>query len=155
MIPTLLAITLALMTPELTGKVVAIADGDTLTVLVDKVGVKIRLDGIDAPERAQPFGTRSREKLSELVFGKTVRVVTKGSDRYGRTIGVVFIDGENVNAKMIESGLAWHYKRYSTDAELDRLERDARREKRGLWSDPAPVEPWNWRARGKAKGGMR
>jgi len=151
MIPTLLALTLALMTPELTGKVVAVADGDTLTVLVDKVGVKIRLDGIDAPERAQAFGARSREKLSELVFGKTVRVVTKGKDRYGRTIGVVFIDGENVNAKMIESGLAWHYKRYSSDAELDRLEREARRAKRGLWSDPAPVEPWNYRTRGKAK----
>ena len=151
MIPTLLALTLALMTPELTGKVVAVADGDTLTVLVDKVGVKIRLDGIDAPERSQAFGARSRETLSELVFGKTIRVVTKGKDRYGRTIGVVFIDGENVNAKMIESGLAWHYKRYSSDAELDRLEREARRAKRGLWSDPAPVEPWNYRTRGKAK----
>lgn len=151
MIPTLLALTLALMAPELTGKVVGIADGDTLTVLVDRKPVKVRLEGIDAPERSQAFGARSREKLSELVFGKTVRVVTYGTDRYGRTLGVVFIDGENVNAKMIESGLAWHYKRYSSDAELDRLERDARREKRGLWSDPAPVEPWNWRARGKAK----
>lgn len=139
------------MAPELSGKVVGIADGDTLTVLVDKVGVKVRLEGIDAPERAQPFGARSREKLSELVFGKTVRVVTYGTDRYGRTLGVVFIDGENVNAKMVESGLAWHYKRYSSDAELDRLEREARREKRGLWRDQAPVEPWNWRARGKAK----
>lgn len=146
MIPTLLAITLALMAPELTGKVVGIADGDTLTVLIDRKPVKVRLEGIDAPERSQAFGARSREKLSELVFGKTVRVVTYGTDRYGRTLGVVYIDGENVNAKMIESGLAWHYKRYSSDAELDRLEREARRAKRGLWSDPAPVEPWNWRA---------
>lgn len=151
MIPTLLALTLALMDPELTGKVVGISDGDTLTVLVDRKPVKVRLEGIDAPERAQAFGARSREKLSEIVFGKTVRIVTYGTDRYGRTLGVVYIDGVNVNAKMIESGLAWHYKRYSSDAELDRLERDARREKRGLWSDPAPVKPWNWRARGKAK----
>jgi endonuclease YncB( thermonuclease family) len=147
----LITLALAAPEPELSGRVVGIADGDTITVLVDKVGVKIRLDGIDAPERGQAFGARSRETISELVFGKTVRVVTKGKDRYGRTIGVVFVDGVNVNAKMIETGFAWHYKRYSTDAELDRLEREARREKRGLWNDPAPVEPWNWRARGKAK----
>ena len=137
--------------PDLTGRVVSVTDGDTLAILVDQKRITIRLDGIDAPEKSQAFGTRSRQSLADLVFGKSVRVVTKSKDRYGRTIGVVYLDDMNVNAKQIENGLAWHYKKYSKDPDLDRLERESRAARRGLWSDPVPVEPWNFRSRSKKK----
>lgn len=153
MIFSLLAAGLMLASPELSGKVIGISDGDTLTVLVDKKPVKIRLDGIDAPESRQAFGTKARTKLSELAFGKIVRVEAKDKDDYGRTIGIVFADGVNVNAEMVKAGLAWHYKRYSMDSELDRLEREARQAKRGLWADKSPVEPWKYRIRARAKAG--
>lgn len=143
--------TLALLAPEITGRVVSITDGDTLVVLVDQKQVKVRLEGIDSPESRQAFGTQARAALGDYVFNATVKVVTYGKDRYGRTLGVVFRDGQNINAKLIENGFAWHYKQYSTDPELDRLEREARAAKRGLWSDPNPVEPWNYRKRPKPK----
>lgn len=143
---TSLILSLALLTAaDLEGKVVAITDGDTLTVLVGTDQVKVRLDGIDAPERRQAFGTQAREKLADLCFGKTVEVNGKTKDRYGRTIGQVTVAGVNANLEMVRAGLAWHYKQYSKDAELSRAEADARKAKRGLWADPAPVAPWKFR----------
>lgn len=127
------------------GKVVGITDGDTLTILVDRETVKVRLDGIDAPERRQPFGDKAREKLGELTFGKAVTVHSKGKDRYGRTLGTVLAGGESVNLKMVEAGLAWHYKQYSKDATLSRAEYDARKAGRGLWGEKNPVPPWEFR----------
>jgi len=129
----------------ITGRVVSIADGDSITVLIDGAQVKIRLVGIDAPERKQPFGTRSREHLANLVHEKDVTVETAGTDRYGRTLGTVYVGGKNVNAAMVESGMAWHYVQYSRDKRLMILEHDAREFRRGLWTDLDPVPPWEWR----------
>lgn len=131
----------------LTGRVVSIADGDSITVLSDGVQVKIRLVGIDAPERKQPFGTRAKEHLASLVHEKEVTIETAGQDRYGRTLGTVFVGGRNINHAMVESGFAWQYVQYSLDKRLMILEHDAREFRRGLWADPEPVPPWLWRKR--------
>lgn len=122
------------------GRVVHVADGDTVTLLVDDRQVKIRLVGIDAPERRQPFGTVAGDRLKELVHGKFVVVQPCGLDRYGRTLGVVWVDGFDVNEVMISEGLAWRYRddrRYSHEA--------AKRAGVGLWSDRNSVPPWEWR----------
>jgi endonuclease YncB( thermonuclease family) len=135
---------------SLTGKVVAVADGDTLTVLDDdKVQHKVRLHGIDAPERKQAFGTKARERLAELTHGKSARVLPVDRDRYGRTVARIEVEGQDVNRQMIADGLAWHYTRYSKDAAMAGAERDARAARRGLWADAAPVPPWEWRAEEK------
>jgi micrococcal nuclease len=132
---------------EFSGKVVSVADGDTVTVLVDEVQIKVRLEGIDAPESGQSFGTRSKQALSQLVFGKVVTVKKTGSDRYGRTLGIVNVGNLDANAMMIEDGWAWHYKQYNKDPRLASLEIAARDAKRGLWEDPSPLAPWEFRAR--------
>ena len=138
---------------SLVGEVVAIADGDTLTVLdADRVQHKIRLAGIDAPERKQPFGQRSRQTLADLVFRKQVEVMTEKKDRYGRTIGKVIYQGRDVNLLLVSEGMAWHYKQYAreqdaADQKLYALaEESARAEQRGLWRDPQPIPPWSWRS---------
>lgn len=133
---------------NLSGKCVAIADGDTLTLLTaDKQQVKVRLQGIDAPEKKQAFGTEARQTLAEICFGKKISVKISGRDRYGRTLGVVTAEGVAVNAEMVRRGLAWHYVRYSKDPELARLEQSARAQKIGLWSRPDPIPPWQFRAK--------
>ena len=134
---------------DLQGRVVGITDGDTLTLLTDRqTQIRIRLSEIDTPERGQPYATRSRQRLSDLVFGKAVRVTVRDVDRYGRTIGRVFVGSRDVNAEMIRSGSAWVYRRYSDDPSLLRLERIARGERRGLWALPEAerIPPWEWRA---------
>jgi endonuclease YncB( thermonuclease family) len=130
---------------EIQGKVVAVADGDTLTVLVGTNQHKIRLEGIDAPERAQPFSAVAKRALSTLTFGKAVRVVVKGKDRYGRTLGVVWIGQTNVNLVLVRTGMAWQFNR-SKDPALARAQAEARKEQRGLWRDKSPVPPWEWRS---------
>lgn len=135
-----------------TGRVVAIADGDTLTVL-DKAKVqrKVRLSGIDAPEKRQSFGTVSRKHLADLVFGKTVTVAYRKIDRYGRQIGVVRVGEIDANLAQIRAGLAWHYKHYEREQPPDERaayaaeERNARENKRGLWGDAKPIAPWDFR----------
>jgi endonuclease YncB( thermonuclease family) len=129
----------------LVGRVVKIADGDTLTMLVDNRQEKIRLSDIDTPERKQPYGTRAKQALADLTFGKTIRVETTKRDRYGRVIGQVTVDGLDVNAELVRLGYAWVYRRYSNDAELLRLEELARTGKLGLWADRNPIPPWEWR----------
>ena len=108
----------------LTGRVVRVTDGDTIVVLdADKVQHKIRLQGIDAPERHQAFGTKSKEHLSDLVAGKTVEVDYSKYDRYGRVLGIVMVNGEDVNLEQIEAGMAWHYKKYQGEQSAsDRIE---------------------------------
>jgi len=134
----------------MTGKVVAVADGDTLTVLDgSRTQIKVRLDGIDTPERGQPFGTVARERLADLTMGKTVTIHGSKRDRYGRTIGRVEVEGQDVNRQMVADGLAWHYTRYSDDQQLAAAEREARAARRGLWADAKPVPPWEWRATAK------
>jgi micrococcal nuclease len=129
------------------GKVVAISDGDTITVMRGRIGEKVRLDGIDAPERKQDYGNRSRQFVASKVFGKTVEVDFKETDKYGRMIGVVVLpDKTNLNHEIVRNGCAWWYRKYAPDDEtLERLELEARTEKRGLWRQPNPIPPWEFR----------
>jgi endonuclease YncB( thermonuclease family) len=136
----------------LTGRVVGVADGDTITVLDASNGQhKIRLAGIDAPEKNQPYGQVAKQSLSDQVFDRQVSVETSKRDRYGREIGKVLVDGRDANLEQLRRGLAWHYKAYEREQEpLDRatysgVEIEARGASRGLWSDPVPVAPWDWR----------
>jgi endonuclease YncB( thermonuclease family) len=131
------------------GKVVALADGDTITVLRDRTQVKIRLEGIDAPEKNQAFGNKAKAALSVHVFRKLVTVNATGTDRYGRTLARVIIDGQDVSALMVREGFAWHYKEYSDDEDLAKLEEQARADKVGLWSEENALPPWEFRKRRK------
>ena len=138
----------ATLAEDLRGKVVGIADGDTLTLLTGRrEQVRIRLSDIDAPERRQPYGTRARQMLADLVFGKPARIEVRDTDRYGRTVGRVFVAEQDVNAAMVRLGGAWVYRRYSDDAVLLRLEQEAQVQRRGLWALPEAerVPPWEWR----------
>lgn len=111
---------------EFSGKVVAVADGDTLTVLVDRHQVKVRLTEIDAPEKNQPFGNRSKQSLADLAFGKVVRLVTYDEDRYGRTLGRVYVGKQDVNAEQVRRGMAWGFDRYVTERGLYSFRDEAR-----------------------------
>lgn len=130
----------------ITGKVVGVADGDTFTLLTaENRQVKIRLHGIDCPEKAQPFGTRAKQYTSELVFGKQVRVEITDTDRYGRIIAIVYAGRTNLNESLLLAGYAWHYARYDHNAAWASLEQQARRNKAGLWVDINAIAPWDWR----------
>ena len=131
---------------QLSGLVVRIADGDTLTILVGERQVRIRLAEIDAPEKAQPFGTRSRQSLAEMCFQKQALVQTVDRDRYDRTVGRVKCAGVDANSEQVKRGMAWVYRQYAKRAfQLYDLEDEAKAAKRGLWADQAPVPPWEWR----------
>jgi endonuclease YncB( thermonuclease family) len=131
---------------ELVGRVVAIADGDTLTVLVSREQIKVRLSDIDAPEHKQPFGTRSRQSLAELCHGKAATVSDRGKDRYGRTLGAVICAGVDANAEQVRRGMAWVYEQYAPKGSpLYAMQREAKAAQRGLWRDARPVPPWEWR----------
>lgn len=136
---------LILPLPAHAHQVIGIADGDTLTLLVDRQPVKIRLANIDAPEKAQPWGNRSRQSLSDLCWQKDATYETQAIDRYGRTVAVVYCDGINANRAQVEQGMAWTYTRYNKDSTLPALQERAQAERRGLWSDPSPSAPWDWR----------
>lgn len=127
------------------GKVVGVSDGDTLTVLVDQEPMKVRLAEIDAPEKAQPFGQKSKQSLSALCFDRQAEVQVQDTDRYGRSIARVTCDGVDANAEQVRDGMAWVYRRYSDDAKLIELEVNAQQARRGLWTDPSPTPPWEWR----------
>ena len=140
----------------LTGKVVGVMDGDTIEVLdSNKTTHRIRLGGIDAPEKAQPFGARSKQHLSDQVFGKEVEVQSNKTDKYGRTVGKVIVGGKDANLEQVRAGLAWHYKEYQKEQSVadrvayDTAETSARNQKSGLWIDARPMAPWQWRHGGK------
>lgn len=132
----------------LNGRVVRVADGDTITVL-DSTNTqhRIRLEGIDAPESHQAFGTQSKKSLSDVVFGQDVTVVYQKTDQYGRLVGKILLDGRDINLEQVKAGMAWHYKEYQKeqspeDRELyAKAEDEAHAARRGLWQDPDPVEP--------------
>lgn len=130
---------------DFSGTVVRVVDGDTLDVLVSNRPVRVRLAQIDAPERAQAYGTRARQALSAMAYRQAVTVADIGMDSYGRTLGTVIVGGANINAAMVNQGMAWAYRRYMTDRSLVRLEQQARAAHRGLWNDPAPIAPWLFR----------
>jgi endonuclease YncB( thermonuclease family) len=145
---------------ELQGKVIRVADGDTLTILIEpiKLDVPIRLSGIDAPEKGMPFGQASKKSLSDLAFGKQAVVAWDKKDKYGRLVGKVFIDGQDINIEQLHRGLAWHFKEYENEQPPeDRItysqaEDKARASKTGLWNDKEPTPPWTWRKARRAAG---
>lgn len=129
------------------GYVISIADGDTFTMLTsEKKQLKIRLYGIDCPEKKQAFGTVAKQALSSLVFNKNVKAKQVDIDRYNRTVAIVYDEAGNcINEIMLAGGFAWHYIRYDNNANWQQLEDNARQQKRGLWADANPVAPWQWR----------
>ena len=136
----------------LIGKVVGVADGDTITVLDGQQAQhKIRLMGIDSPEKSQPFGQNAKQSLSDLVFGHSVNVEWQKLDRYERILGKVLVNGKDANLEQVRRGMAWHFKKYDREQEpFDRAsysqaEIEARMGNRGLWSEPEPIPPWDWR----------
>ena len=146
---------------DVSGRVVAVTDGDTIKVLdTNQVQHKVRLTGIDAPERGQPFGTASRDYLASLVAGKEVRVESNKSDRYGRILGKVRVQPKNcpscektldANHAQLLAGMAWWYQYYAKEqppedrGRYEAAEDEARAIGRGLWSDPNPINPYDWR----------
>ena len=145
-------------TGALKGRVVRVSDGDTVVVLdSSQQEHKIRLAGIDAPEKAQAFGMRSKEALSTLIFDHQVSVIVGKTDRYGRTIGKIMLDGADVNIEQVKAGYAWHYKKYQNDQPPEdrisyaRAEEEAQTKKLGLWADPSPTPPWDFRKEAKEK----
>ena len=128
-------------------RVVAVADGDTLTVLrADRQQLKVRLVEIDAPETGQAFGNRSKQSLSDICFGKAARLEEQGKDRYQRTLARVYCDEVDANSEQVRRGMAWIFTRYAPkDSPLYAVEAEARTARRGLWADAEPVPPWEWR----------
>ncbi len=141
---------------SLQGKVVGVADGDTVTVLdAQKVQHKIRLQGIDAPEKAQSFGQKSKQSLHEMAHGKQVTVEYQKKDKYGRTVGTVFVNNIDVCLEQIKRGMAWHYKQYANEQSKEdreiyaKAEAVAQTQAVGLWKDKTPVPPWEFRRQSK------
>ena len=133
-------------------RVVGIHDGDSITVLsVEKKQIKIRLEGIDAPELKQAFGSRAKEHLSSLIMGKDVTLIVKGEDLYKRTLSKILLGAQDVNLTMISDGFAWNYAKYSKDKKFAEAEAEARIKKKGLWIDQNPVAPWVYRSKEKVK----
>jgi micrococcal nuclease len=126
-------------------QVVGIADGDTMTLLVDRRPLKIRLANIDAPEKKQPFGQRSKESLSNLCWGKDATYQAQTIDKYGRTVAVVTCGGVEANRAQVERGMAWVYAKYNADLSLPKVMAAAKASGKGLWVDKAPVPPWEFR----------
>jgi micrococcal nuclease len=136
---------------EITGEVVKIADGDTLTILDgSNAQHKIRLAGIDAPEKAQAFGTKARETLAAKVFRRNVRVDVTDVDRYHREVGRIYLGSRFVNLEMVQDGFAWRYVQYDRAGEFAAAEADARAHHRGLWVDPDAMPPWDFRRERRA-----
>ena len=134
-------------------RIVGVSDGDTLTALDEsKRQVKVRLAGIDAPERGQDFSNRAKQNLSRMVFGKQVTLEGEKIDRYGRRVAKVIVAGVDANLEQVKAGLAWHYKQYANEQtardrrEYAAAEIEARKAERGIWSIPSPVAPWDFRA---------
>ena len=133
-----------------TGLVVGVTDGDTISVMRDGETVRIRLEGIDTPESGQAFGSQARVFTSSRVLNKRVTVHVRDVDRYGRLVSRVQVDGTDVSVALVTQGLAWHYTQYSDDPVLSRAEVQARTAEIGVWSQPSPVPPWEFRSGGDA-----
>lgn len=129
----------------ISGQVIKISDGDTITILHNKTQIKVRLFGIDAPEKKQDYGQKSRQFLASLIAGQVVEVEPKGKDRYKRTLGIILYKGQDINAQMVLNGYAWAYVKYSR-IYVDQ-EKTAREKKLGLWQSSDPAPPWEWRKR--------
>ena len=128
-----------------TAQVVGVHDGDTITVRTAAQTLKVRVMGVDCPELGQPYSARAKQFTSQLVFGKTVTVESHGSDQYDRMLAHVVLDSRDLGEELLRAGMAWRYGAGPVDQRLVDAERDARRSRAGLWADPAPVPPWQWR----------
>ncbi len=153
------AATLSMAGEQLHGRVVGVIDGDTVDVLdAGKVQHRIRLAGIDAPEKGMPYGQKSKQHLSDLVFGREVTVEGDKLDRYHRVVGKIVVNGRDANLAQVSSGMAWHYKQYQKEqSPADRqayaeAEDQAHQAHKGLWADKEPVPPWEWRKSHRGKG---
>lgn len=135
------------------GKVIGVSDGDTISVMRGGRAEKVRLYGIDAPEKKQAFGNRAKQAASDLAFGKMVTVTVVGRDRFGRTVGEVIIpNGRSMNRELLRAGYAWWYWQFAkNDKTLRRLEEEARAARRGLWQDRDPIPPWEFRKKQRAQ----
>ena len=130
----------------------AVKDGDTIEMLVNGRPVRIRLFGVDSPEKGQAFGEKARQFTADLCFGKKVKAVQRSRDQYRRVVADVYLaDGTSLNVALVRAGFAWHYKQFSKSAELAAAEAEARQAKRGLWHDHGPTAPWNWRKQQPAR----
>jgi len=144
----LLYLSPSIQAANLHGKVVGISDGDTITILTtDKQSIKVRLVEIDAPEKDQPWGQKSKQALSDLIYSRNVTVDSAGNDRYGRTLGTVFLSDRNINKHMVENGNAWAYTQYVRDQNYFELQEIAKSKQLGLWSlsKGQTIAPWEWR----------
>ena len=134
---------------NLEAKIIGIVDGDTADILYHKLQIRIRLEHIDAPEKRgkQAYGNAAKKVLSDLCFGQMVTITSTGEfDRYGRLIGEIFNEeGVNVNKEMVRLGYAWHFKKYSDDISYDKLEKEAREQRKGLWQEKNAIAPWDFR----------
>lgn len=130
-----------------TYNVIGVKDGDTVELLMNGKPQIVRLSHIDCPEKKQPFGNNAKQFISDLCFGKMVKVSTDGKkDRNKRLLAEIILpNGKNINKELVKNGLAWHFKKYSKDNSYDILEKQARKLKLGLWKDKAPIAPWDWR----------
>ena len=129
---------------DFTGSVISVLDGDTIEVLHNQHPERIRLSGIDCPGKGQAYGKEAKQTASSLVFGKEVTAQMHGHDKYTRILGdVILADGMSLNRKLVKEGRCWWYRKYAPESgELERLEREAKKAKKGLWVDPAPIPPW-------------
>ena len=150
--PLFLLISCTINAATIQGKVVSIADGDTITVLdANNKQHKIRLQGIDAPEKSQAFGQKSKQFLHQLVNKKQVTVEFEKKDKYGRTVGKVLLNGADICLEQIKLGMAWHYKQYASEQSISdretyaQAELDSRTQTIGLWKDKNPTPPWEFR----------
>ena len=146
LIVSFLVMSLALNAHTLQGKVVRVSDGDTITILDEgKVENKVRLNRIDAPEKSQAFGEVSRKYLATMIAGKFVKVEWAKKDKYGRILGDVIVGEVNVNLRMVQGGMAWHFKKFDNTPTYAQAENEARAKKVGLWVDSNPIPPWDFR----------
>jgi len=130
-------------------KVIGVKDGDTISLLMDGKEQAVRFAHIDCPEKKQPFGTKAKQFVSDACFGKYVTLVINEKNKYDRNkrliAEVILENGRNLNKELVKNGLAWHFKKYSDSKEYDQLEKAARKKKIGLWNEPDPIAPWDWR----------
>lgn len=135
-----------LFSNELTGKVIHISDGDTVHILThEKEKYKIRLNDIDAPENKQDFGNKSKENLKKYIYNKNVSVIYNNKDKYGRILGTIYLNNQDINLQQIKDGFAWVYRKYSKNHFYYKAEKEAQNTKKGLWQDKNPIAPWIYR----------
>ena len=153
----LLLLPLFLIPVKESGKVIAVKDGDTIELMLNGKAQRIRLGHIDCPEKNQPYGAKAKSYTSAKCFRQTVTVVhTRHYDRNKRLIAeIILSDGDTLNRELVRAGLAWHYKRYSTDSTYGVLEHNANLSKKGLWAEKNPIAPWLWRNRSSRESGVR